>query len=128
MAIKKTYWVPDTCMENLFIIQSDDGICIEVQGANATKDPAIAQSLFEAARRINHHKNYVVAPAILAALPESEKIRRLNDEGLEEVDFKNQPRFSIVDGKLKGDFSAFKDEKSKSDAAAILEAENAKVF
>lgn len=133
MTIRTQSWTPDTHKDQTFICQWDDTdleaphVCIEVQGKGATKDPVVAQALFDAAIGLNKHKNLVVVPALLAALQASEKVIKVDEDGNEHIEFKNPPKFSVVDDKLAADFSAFKDAKAKSDAAAILDAENAKV-
>lgn len=61
-----------------------------------------------------------VIPEILKILPESEKNIYLDDDGNEHVWFKNEPKFTIEDGEIKADFSAFKNAKAVTDAAGIL--------
>ncbi|MCC7304764.1 MAG: hypothetical protein IT558_00735 [Alphaproteobacteria bacterium] len=88
-------------------------------------DPILAQAKMDEIQDLAIHKEFVVKPDLLKALPDSEKRTILNDKGKPEVDFKNDPVFFIDEqGKLGADFSIFNDPAAVITATAVLEAKN----
>lgn len=71
---------------------------------------------------LNQHKNAVVVPALLAALPDDEKQDIIDSEGNPTGDktFKNPPVFRAVDGEIVANLSPLKSENRQKAQDALL--------
>ena len=74
------------------------------------------QTEFEEALVLVKRKNLEIVPALLAALPASEKIKDVEGNDT----FKTQPKFLAENGKIAADFNHIKDASAKGKVLAVL--------
>ena len=140
-------WTPDTHPEITFVheINGDTITCIGFiqKGALTAKsgkfdnlnpkqaeyysqlkkveDDALVDGTYANVLGLNVHKNVVVIPALLEALPDDMKADVLDEDGNKVgEEFKIRPELKVVDGAIVSDFSHIKDENVKAELEAIL--------